>query len=213
MSEFDTAKTPDYSPLVVHFTRDKKFASPGLIKETHRVYQFRDVSAIDRILSILRSKTIYATPMPFLPHNSPAVCFTECTWDALTQLAVRYSPYGIVFSKRLIFDKGGGPALYVRGDVVQKLGDGLPATMEPFIAPFDPEAVIKKSVPLDFLAEREWRLPGDLTFEDHDIQYVLVNTLEDARHIVQKVGSDRLPEHKVIPIEVSKTIARAWGGA
>lgn len=115
MSEFDTKRTPDYSPFAVHFTRDKKFASPGLVKDGHPAFKFRELSAIDRLLSILRTKTIYATPMPFLPKSASAVCFTECMWDALTLLAVRYSPYGLVFSKRLIFDRGGGPALYVRG--------------------------------------------------------------------------------------------------
>jgi len=210
MSEFDTTRTPDYSPLVVHFTRDRRFASPELVAEGHPAYKFKDLSAIDRILSILRTKTIFATPMPFLPKHAPAVCFTECIWDALTHLAVRYSPYGIVFSKRLIFDSGGGPALYMRGDVLQKLWDSLPESIEPFIAPFDPAAVLKKSVPLDFLAEREWRLPKDLTFEYYDIEYVIVRTIEDARNIVHQIGADNLPEDKVIPTDVYATIRKAW---
>jgi hypothetical protein len=210
MSEFDTAKTPDYSPLVVHFTRDRKFASPGLIRDGHPVYEFRDHSAVDRLLNILRSKVIYATPMPFLPKNAPAVCFTECIWDALTRLAARYSPYGVVLSKRFIFDNGGGPALYARGNVLQKLWDAFPESMEPFVAPFDPEAILKKGVPLDWLAEREWRLPKNLSFEYRDVQYVIVNTIEDARNIVHQIGADHLPEERLIPIEVYATIRKAW---
>jgi hypothetical protein len=210
MSEFDTAKTPDYSPLVVHFTRDKKFASHGLITEGHPVYAFRDLSAYDRLLNILRSKVAYATPMPFLPKNAAAVCFTECIWDALTRLTVRYSPYGVVFSKRFIFDHGGGPALYTRGDILKKLSDELPESLEPFVAPFDPDAVLKKGVPLDWLTEREWRLASDLQFEYHDVQYVLVNTIEDARNIVHQIGADHIPEDRLIPIEVYTTIRKAW---
>jgi len=211
MSEYDITRTPDYSPLVVHFTRDKKFATHGLIEENHPVFKFKDFSAIDRILNILRSRTIYATPMPFLPKNASAVCFTECIWDALTRLSMRYSSYGIVFSKRLIFKSGGGPAIYMRGDILQKLWNSLPECIEPFVAPFDPEAVIKKGVPLDFLTEREWRLPKDLTFEYSDVEYIIVRTIEDARNIVHQIGAVNLPEDQVIPIEVYETIMKAWG--
>jgi len=148
--------------------------------------------------------------MPFLPRKAEAVCFTECIWDALTRLAARYSSYGIVFSKRPIFNAGGGPAICVRGDILQKLGNDLPVSIEPFIAPFDPEAVLKKGVPLDFLAEREWRLPKDLAFEYHEVEYVIVSTIEDAREIVHQIGADHLPENKMIPIEVYATIRKAW---
>lgn len=211
MTSYDTRRTPDYSPLVVHFTRDKVFSNPTLVRANHPVFQFRELSAFERVVSILQRRTIYATPMQFLPNHAPAVCFTECIWDALTRMAGNYSPYGVVFNKRVIFKKGGGPALYMRGDIVKTLGRSLPAPIEPFVAPFDPKAVLTKGAwPLDYLTEREWRLPNDLAFEYTDVEYVIVDTIGDAHNIVKQVGADHLREGQVIPMEVYKTIRTAW---
>jgi len=212
MSTYDTKKTPDYSPLVVHFTKDAEFVMGHLFKDDHPLVHFRNASAIERLLGILKSRTIHATPMPFLPRNAAAVCFTECIWKALTKFATRYSPYGVVFSKRLIYQKGGGPALYLRGNVLKTLWDGIPESLEPFIQPFDPDAVLKPGVPLDWLHEREWRLPASLAFEYSDVEYVIVGSIDDATKVVKEVGAQHLPEDQVIPMEVYQTISEAWGG-
>lgn len=183
-----------------------------LIGEGDPLFAFKTATALDRLKNILTIRTIYSSPMPFLPNNPKAVSFTECIWDALTSLSDSYSPYGIVFKKSLIFGKGGGPALYLRGDIVKALwGGGIPASIEPFIAPFDPEGVLKPSVRLDFLHEREWRLPSSLTFEYSEIEYVIVSSMEDARSVVDRIGPDRLPEKKLIPMEVYRNIKSAWG--
>ncbi len=212
MSGYDTTKTPDYSPLIVHFTKSGNFMMPDLIAEKHPLNPFKTAPAVDRLLNILQSRTIYATPMPFLPRHASAVCFTECIWEALTRHATRYSPYGVVFSKRLIHKQGGGPALYVRGDVLKALGDSLPSALEPFVAPFDPEAALKPGVRLDWLHEREWRLPESLSFEYHDVEYVIVSTIDDARTVGHQIGAQYLPEDKLIPMEVYETIQEAWSG-
>lgn len=151
--------------------------------------------------------------MPWLSTTPRAVCLSECIWDALVQLSEAYSPYGLVFSKRLIFEKGGGPALYVRGDKLKRLIDdtAVPASVEPFIQPFDPTAVIRHGVPIDFLHEREWRLPTDLPFEYSDLEYVLVDSKENASAVVREIGSANLPDQKVVPFDVYETIKKAWG--
>jgi hypothetical protein len=182
-----------------------------LVEESHPLFAFRTAPARDRLISILKTKTIHASPMPFLPRNPSAVSFTECVWGGLTSLAEQYSPYGVVFSKHLIFGKGGGPALYVRGDTVRGLAGDIPASIEPFIAPFDPEALLKPGVPLDFLHEREWRLPSPLAFEYSDLEYVLVESIRDATWVVHQIGEQHLPEEKLIPMEVHRTIKSAWG--
>ena len=181
-----------------------------LILEEDLLFPHRQSSARDRLLGILKNRTIYASPMPFLPTECRAVCFSECIWDGLTGLAAKYSPYGVVFSKRLIFDSGGGPALYLRGDALLATGDQIPPLLHPFIAPFDPEAVLKPGVRLDWLHEREWRVPASLSFGYADIQYVLVESIDDARSVVHEIGAQFLPESKLIPIDVSRTIQSAW---
>jgi hypothetical protein len=210
-TDFDTKQTADYSRLVVHFTKGKRPNMADLIVEGDPLFGFKTATALDRLKNILTTKTIYASPMPFLPNYSKAVSFTECIWDALSSLSDDYSSYGIVFSKRLIFDRGGGPALYLRGNIVKDLGNSIPASIEPFVAPFDPEEVLKPGVRLDFLHEREWRLPSSLTFEYSEIEYVIVNSIEDARSVVFQIGAERLPEKKLIPMEVYRSIKNTWG--
>jgi hypothetical protein len=207
---YDIAKTPDYSPLVVHFTKDKKFVRNDLVSDGHALHDLGSLTARERLLSILKTKIIHTSPMPFLPNNAQAVCFTECIWDSLTLLSTRYSSYGVVVNKRLIFKNGGGPALYVRGDTLKKWTT-IPAALEPLITPFDPEGVIKPGVILDFLDEREWRLPCDLCFEYSDLEYVIVGSIKDAVDIVHEIGAANLPQEKVIPIEVYKAIKSSWG--
>jgi len=210
MASSYTEKTPDYSPLIVHFTKKRKMEMGRLIKEGHPLYAFRSSEPFDKLMSILQSRTIHASPMPWVPDNPPAVCFTECLWDALTRLASSYSSYGVVFRKDMVFRKGGGPVLYVRGDIMKNLWKDIPPSLVPFIMPFDPEAVIQPGVRLDFLHEREWRLPDSLKFEFSDIQYVIVQSLEDARRVVHQIGAQYLPEEKLIPMEVYEHIRKAW---
>ncbi len=207
---FDTLRTPDYSPFVVHFTKSHGMVRKDLIAEGDPLFAQRDASAKDRLINILRERTIHASPLPFLPTNCRAVCFTECIWDGLTRLAEQYSPYGVVFSKRLIFDQRGGPALYIRGDTLSRIGTQIPEELHPYIAPFDPEGTLKPGVRLDFLQEREWRLPDSITFEYAAVEYILVESIEDASWIVHQIGAQQLPETKVIPMAVYRNIKQAW---
>jgi len=183
----------------------------NLVGETHPLYNFKNKPSRDRLLNILKERKIHASPMPFLPHNANAVCFSECIWEGLASLAEQYSAYGVVFSKRLIFRKGGGPALYIRGDHVRDLAASMPAPIEPFISPFDPAAVIQPGIPLNFLHEREWRLPASLDFEYGDIEHVLVETISDAAWLLDQISDEDLPEEKLIPMDVHRSIKRSWG--
>lgn len=182
-----------------------------LIVNTHPLFTYRKISAKERLLSILTNKIIHASPMPFLPNNSEAVCFTECIWEALISLADVYSHYGVVFSKQLIFEKGGGPALYIRGDSLSTIQSNIPSCLEPLVAPFDPDGILKHGVHLNWIHEREWRLPTTLNFEYSDVEYVIVANMQDAMNIIQRIGSQHIPEEKYIPIEVYRTIRKAWG--
>jgi hypothetical protein len=207
---FDTLQTPDYSPLIVHFTKGERMVREDIVGQGDVLFPHRQATARERLLSILLTRTIHASPMPFLPTEQRAVCFTECIWEGLNSLAEHYSSYGVVFSKRLIFDGGGGPALYVRGDTLAAIGAAIPQDLHAFIAPFDPEARLRVGVRLDWLQEREWRLPHDLQFEYADIEYVLVESVEDATSIVHEVGAHQLPENKMIPMDVYRNIRAAW---
>ena len=186
---------------------------PDLVSNGDALHGFLHTSALDRLMSILDKKMIYASPMPWVPSSPKAVCFTECVWDALVPLSEVYSPYGLVFQKRLIFERGGGPALYVRGDQLKSLiaSGTIPQNIEPFITPFDPKGTIKPGVKIDYIHEREWRLPTQLQFDYNDLEYVLVGTIAEATHVVHTIGSRSLPEKKLIPLSTYETIREAWG--
>lgn len=210
-THYDTMHTADYSPLVVHFTREKKMDMEYLLKEDDPLYSFKTSTAKDRLISILKKKTIYPSPLRYVPNNPTAVCFSECIWDGLMKLADDYSSYGVVFSKRLIFGKGGGPALYMRGDTVKRLTGNIPPSIGPFIAPFDPDEVLTPGVPVEGLHEREWRLPSPLAFEYEDLEHVLVESISDAMSVVKQIGHEQLSEEKLIPIGVYQNIRDTWG--
>ena len=179
------------------------------ISSDHPLHVHKGVTAIDRLINILKARTIYASPMPLMGDAS-AVCFTECVWDSLMAHGNRYSSYGIVFSKRTIFRSGGGPALYVRGDILQTEIEKLPQTLKAFVVPFDPDGLVQEGVIQDWIHEREWRLPATMTFEYADVRYVLVESIGDAERIMQLVGTMNVSADRFIPMEVYRTIRDAW---
>lgn len=213
MPSYYTRKTPDYSPLLVHFTRDgsRRMVRESDITLQHPLYEYKGISAIDRLINILISKTIYASPMPLM-GDATAVCFTECVWDALVAHSDRYSSYGVVFSKKTIFQAGGGPALYIKGDILQNEISTLPQALKSFVVPFDPDGLVQPGVIQDWIHEREWRLPESFNFEYSDVLYVLVESIADADQIIQTVGTMNLPASRFIPMEVYRTIREAWSG-
>ena len=106
----------------------------------------------------------------------------------------------------------GGSALryHALKNGVGAIGNRIPDELHPFIAPFDPEATLRAGVRLDYLQEREWRLPNSLTFDYANVEYVLVESIEDATWLVKQIGALRLPETKVIPMAVYRNIQQAW---
>ncbi len=211
MTSYDTLRAADYSPLLVHLIRDKELSSPQFIDANHPLHAFKKVGAKDRLINILVTRTIYGSPMPWLPDRPEAVCFTECVWESLHRHTGTYSSFGVVFNKRDIFKRGGGPALYVRGDALASVFSHVPQNVEALITPFDPEAVLKAGVRLDFLDEREWRLPGSLKFDYSEVECIIVDSIQDAHDVALKVGEQHLVQNKFISVESYEVIRRAWG--
>ena len=63
---------------------------------------------------------------------------------------------------------------------------------------------------MNWIHEREWRLSESLVFDFSDIEYVIVNTVVDAATLVHHIGAARLPESKVLPMQVSEIIKSEW---
>ena len=101
--------------------------------------------------------------------------------------------------------------MYVRGDTLKAAGATMPVEMRPLVSPFDPEAVLKEGRPLDWIHEREWRLPCDLTFVDAEVEYIIVDSVADVEELINTFGTDRIPRSKFIVMEVYRNIQEAWG--
>ncbi len=107
---------PDFSAYLAHFAKDGNFCNEN---QNEQIRPYSQMSAQDRLFSMLRERKIYASVMPWT--NMPSVCFTEWPWNSLLAHTNRYSPFGIGFTKEFIFKNGGASALYMRANIFKKL--------------------------------------------------------------------------------------------
>ena len=169
-----TYGVPDLADHVIHFTG----RSGGRINVDERIENLPDQ---ERLLHILVDQRIRG--FETFGASTPVTCLTESTKAAVVRLVAegRYTPCGIGFSKQLVFDAGGGPALYVRGDewpAVTNLAQPLRSRVVRFWPGADPEEgeqlPAHLSGPSEWLHEREWRVPGDLIFGWQDVKFLIV---------------------------------------
>jgi hypothetical protein len=166
----------DYSPFLVHLTRD------GLDLLGDPAVPAKDVLEV-----ILDEKTLRAYHYFCLFQDDIAsqddktkngfkvVCFTETPIDQIEVLTKRvegrtkeFEPYGLVFTKDYISEKKGNPAFYVKESIFDPFwklyndakGRGFSLGENKILA-----LVNKCDKSFDFHWEREWRIVGDLEFE------------------------------------------------
>jgi len=167
----------DFSPLLVHLTREDEISSA------------KDV--LDKILDekTLRAYNHFFMYSPNLKSQNDSlknkfkvVCFTETPIDQIDILLNKvtgknFKPdhYGLVFKKEYIRQKDGNPVFYVTKKIARPLWDSL---YKPHVEGEKqaPEKICKLLALVtvceegnDFHWEREWRIVGDLTFELTDI--------------------------------------------
>jgi len=176
----------DLSRFLVHLTRD-----------------YNNVVAEKNLISILNDKTIFAKnalclvmhkleKMQFsktLQKEFYTACFTETPLPQIKQLTkeikgrrIKLSPYGLVFWKDELFNKGASPAIYInaKGTSVSKFlideFESIFKGITTFRKLRDKEAHYKNVVHYyslinvvkdkhDFMWEREWRHHGDFEFK------------------------------------------------
>ncbi len=102
------------------------------------------------------------------------VCFTEAPLPAIasglvnTDLFTRYSPFGLMFSKRWLYELGGRPVIYQSDAEFHQMPEG---TRWRHVR-YEPAAV----PPVDFTWEREWRVQCDeLQFSAGQVALVVPN--------------------------------------
>jgi hypothetical protein len=163
----------DMSEYVVHFTK----ASGGQ-------------DAYQTMLSIL-SQNYLRPGGPFgtakglgaLGDSQKSACFSEIPLDHLSRLIERRSYYGIAFKQPTLTKAGGGRVWYV--DEGSPLAKAVWANHERHHkSPFDPTDPFWKLTPFidrpseerryQFEWEREWRVPGGLTFQPDDVAFLFL---------------------------------------
>jgi hypothetical protein len=134
----------------------------------------------DRLDAILSEERILGFP-PFGPQSSqPMVCFSESPVDHLRHLLGerRWRPWGLVFARRFVYERDGGPVWYVRPQQFEQSYADLRSWMVRFGKP--------DGGFLDWTHEREWRVPGEaLGFDADDVLAVLVGDPDWAPSLVQ----------------------------
>ena len=201
---------PDFSMYLAHFTKDGSLCSP----DDPRFTDISGKTALQRLESILRDMNIKATTMPWT--GAHAVCFTECPWSSLIAHTKQYSPYGIGFSKKVVYSKHGGPAYYVRPDHFKKQlsGGKFDKQLWPFVTPFSPvyrPVHMKGSyfTTVDFSHEREWRVPHDFPFNYNDIAFVILKDYHDMAAFPKDL-KDLIGREKFILIDNYEQVEKLW---
>jgi hypothetical protein len=208
---------PDFSEYVAHFTKEGPPTAAGRNDAPAVVAEIAPLSARERLIQILEERVIHATPMPYT--GKPAVAFTECVWASLLEHSQTYSPYGIGFTKDYLFQQGGGPVFYMRQDLYRaqvQQQHGFHDTVWPFITPFVPEYASDEHVEeywerprVDYTPEREWRVPGDLTFEYGDVAFIVVENNRDG-DAVAAIPPGNAFQGKILLTDNYSRITRLW---
>lgn len=199
---------PDFSNYLIHFTKGVK---PCVEKDNPATSFAKGKSARDRLVSILKQRTIKSSTLPWVKRE--AVCFTECIWGSLLAHAKKYSPYGIGFSKEHIFNHGGNPIFYVRPKLYenQKWNEDVHIFTSPFLPEYSNEKM--RSTPnarrVDYTHEREWRIPNELQFEYSDIEFIILKSHKDLPFIPSTIRT-LIGERKFIFMENYQMVEKIW---
>ena len=201
---------PDQSYYLAHFTKNGREYDPSGDRINPSVAQ---MSAIERLVHILEEKKINATNMNWT--NQMAVCFTECPWGSLLRHAENYSCYGIGFTKKLVFSRGGNPVIYANPNMfdAQHWAEEVYPFVTPFVPSYAPDS-IKRHRPfrgktVDYSQEREWRVAKDFPFSYRNIQFVVLDKISDLQMIPQGI-IEEIGVEKFLFMDTYRKIEELW---
>lgn len=160
-------ETDGLQHIIERIERDKKFYIEEArenfdltVALTHLIKSDNPFGLLKRILDekcLKSSQTGYFGKK----DNTQAVCFADLTVRGLLRHSKKYSPFGLAFLKQSIYERGGGPALYVRENIIRE-ENNLTVNLKPFINKINLNSY-------DFHHEREWRVAQDFLFDYNEI--------------------------------------------
>lgn len=151
----------DMSYFLIHFT------------------QGDDESAFQNLKSIISERCI-RSDNHLIRGGHKVCCFTKTPLDCVREIGgiknetghTKYSPHGIMVTKKDVYQRGGRPIIYSESEHY----DLLHSTLQWRFMRYEPKFEKYKGV--DFSWEREWRILGDFDFSD--IEYRVVVTSREA---------------------------------
>lgn len=160
----------------------------------------KNYSAVEILLKILTEQKLIGstTQSGYIVGSTPAVCFQETPLISIAQSLyhekqererlnterIRYSAIGLSFDKHYVYGKGGRPVIY---ETTKKSKSILPPSEWWRIVDLNYE---DKNKITDWTHEREWRVPGDFTFELKDA-FVIVGLEKDYHEFILNCGVSR----------------------
>ncbi len=206
----------------------------------HLTRHYDDSSPIINLINILKDKTICARNAhclvmhkinqmrfsPVLKKEFNTVCFTETPLTQIKQLIseiegkrIQLKPYGLVFWKDDLFERGSSPAIYInaKGTSIDKF------LLDEFYAIFKNIKTLKKLKKIeeihyknivnyyslinvvkdehDFMWEREWRHHGNFKFRYKDIVAIIASNPDRFEKQCERSFSNRSFDYiKRLPI-------------
>ncbi len=181
--------------LLTHYTRACPGPWPGQTWSDYlRSLEYGDPgcshTAFDTLGRIIQEKRIRSSSK-WVRGNVPVVCLTEqepeqfhriCKWRR-GLMRKTFEPYGIAFSRDYLLSKGARKVTYIGEDGFKSLQEESRVFFQLF-----------SCSSLNWFEEKEWRIVNDLDFSaiDPSDWYVIVPDEEDARNLVNQIGSDEI---------------------
>jgi len=178
----------DISPFLVHITRDKQVGTNVVMPAAtvlRKIIRNKQLIAGDDAMSDSRF-FIYSQQQR--KDYCRAISFTETPLNEIHSFlkiigrSCNFEPYGLVFIKRKLCEKGVSPVFYINNEKADKLEvvealcqwrNSAPEHAKqilPLISSFGKRLLTEKEI--DFSWEREWRYPsvnGNLEFDEDDV--------------------------------------------
>jgi len=204
---------PDQSFYLAHFTKNGKEYDAGRALSSESPVPLSKMSAREKLVSILKEKKIRANKVAWTDQS--VVCFTECPWSSLLRHAKAYSPYGIGFTKKLVYSRNGNPVFYVSPSLYEK--ENWNASVYPFVTPFVPAYAADNvknrkpfyGKPVDYSHEREWRVAKDFPFQYTYVRFVILDKYEDLDYIPEEIRNE-IGLDKFIFMDTYRKIEELW---
>lgn len=161
---------PGQSALLTHFCGKRQGATSGQ-EVPDDIHQASPPERLDRILG---SAKLRAFPPFGAMANQPMLCLSESTDAHLTYLIREcgWPAWGLVFSRRWVYDHGGAPVRHLRNSDYQQRCDHE----KPWAIRLDPDSADRLS---DWTHELEWRVPVNpadpsIRLHPQDLEAILV---------------------------------------